>query len=148
MKSVVFTKSYINQDDIATLEFEIEMKTIHDPKGKFSIGFVVMDRKDGNGVKLGIFDDDRKIIGEFDDKDQALKILDKLIEHRKAEHVFHYKFPDGLKKWRKGPELEKGKTQNYPQSAIDGFILSKKILNEGVIPNELLQSQRRWRVED
>ena len=88
-------------ENLATLEFEIQMKSEHDEKGRFSIGFLIVDYKDGNGPKLGIFDDDRKIIGVIPENDKAIKVLDSLLETRKSRHVFTYIFPTEIKKWRK-----------------------------------------------
>jgi len=144
MKTVQFSKAYINENGLATLEFIVEMKTRHDPKGRFSIGFLIIDRKDGQGVKLGIFDDDRKIIGTFDDKETAIQVLDKIIELRKSQHVFFYNYPD-TKAWKKGPSVRKEMIMNFEQDSIDGFKLSKQILESGVITEQ--QKTSNWRME-
>lgn len=144
MKTVELTQSYINDKGIATFEFDVEMKTRHDPKGKFSIGFLVIDKNDGQGVKLGVFDDDRKIIGTFDDNEKAIKILDRMIETRSVGHIFHYNYPD-TKAWKKGPSVKKEMILNLTQNYIDGFILSKRVLLSGVIPDDLRSS---WRNEN
>jgi len=144
MKTVQLTKTFINVNGIPTFEFDVEMKTRHDAKGKFSMGFLIIDKNDGQGVKLGVFDDDRKIIGTFDNKEKAIEILDKLIETRKVEHVFHYNYPD-TKAWKVGPSIKKGLIHTYTQKYIDGFILSKKILLAGKITDE---QNMDWRMED
>ncbi len=151
----LFNKEYGNNDkcgvdqDLATLEFEIQMKTEHDPKGKFSIGFLIIDENDGEGVKLGIFDDDRKIIGIFRNNKHAIKIMDKILETRKSRHIFTYKIPNDIKNWR--VEEQKYGTKRvmiheFNQKYLDGFQLSKDILEKGSLADHELT--KGWREEN
>jgi len=174
MKDVKFTQAYIqkwteqnridfevkygkHEDDncglnenLSTLEFDIQMITEHDPKGKFGIGFLVVDNRDGNGPKLGIFDDDRKIIGIFHDNKHAIEILNKIMDTRKSRHVFNYLYPHEVRKWRVDPEREMGtkrvKCMNYDEKALKGFQFSKDVLIKGEIPEDRVE--KNWRDEN
>jgi len=146
---IPYETSQADDQELATFEFEAELKTEHDLKGKFSIGFMLIDKKDGMGPKLAVFDDDRKIIGTFDDNEHAIRILDKMIETKKARHLFSYTAPNKIKTWREDKIAITGhkavKILDYNEETIRGFELSKKILQEGSIPQESLS---KWRMEN
>lgn len=146
---IPYETSQADDQELATFEFEAQLKTEHDLKGKFSIGFMLIDKKDGRGPKLAVFDDDRKIIGTFDDNDHAIAILDKMIQKGKARHLFSYTAPNKIKTWREDKIAITGhkavRILDFNADTIKGFQLSKSVLQKGSIPQE---SVSKWRMEN
>jgi len=141
LKSVILKQAYQSNEGFATLEFQVQMKTIHDLKGRFSIGFMLMGKKD---PKLMIFDDDRNIIGAFDKKENAIRFIDKIIEKRIIKQRITYKYPiaqHGTGYLVGVPDIIELE-QIIDEEHLKGFQLSKDVLEKGELPEEKIQ---KWR---
>jgi hypothetical protein len=141
LKSVLLKQAYQSEDGFPTLEFEVKMKTVHDEKGKFSIGLMLMGKID---PKLVIFDDDRNIIGAFDKKENAIRFLDKVIEKRIIKQKIIYKYP--VSQYGTGylvgvPNIIEMELI-IDNDRLKGFQLSKDVLEKGKLPEEKMQ---KWR---
>lgn len=145
MKSVSITQIYNDKDGIPSIDFDVKMKSVHDPKGKFSIGFMII-RDDKKELRLAVFDDDRNIIGLFPDKKSAISFLDAIILQRKMRHRFIYTYPvtpagtGYLVGVPTTAQLEHDVTKD-----IDGYKLSREVLETGIMPKE---KTRKWRIEN
>ena len=143
MKSVSLMQAYEDPEGTPTLEFKVTMKSVHDAKGIFSIAFMLLGR---DNPQLMIFDDDRKILGVFQDKKSAIDFLNCAIKKRKWKHRINYIYP--ITEYGSGYLVGEPSTyeleHHIDDETLEGLLISKDVLLKGKLPTDKIQ---KWRLE-
>lgn len=140
MKSVKVTNISV-QEGLPTVDYEVEMISVHDTKGKFGIGFMIINDKQ---PKLAIFDDDRKILATLDEKQRSLDFIDSVIKNKGYKSRIKYVTP--VTPEAQGysvavPALVEQHTKVEGDN-FDNFIRCREIIQTGEFPKE---GSIKWR---
>ena len=123
------------QNNIPTIEFDVEMIGEYDTEGECMGDFLIIQDHKSSECVLGYYNaDDLESVGRMDSREESLEFLDLYLKNMNFQKIFKYLYPDGKERIPKHTWKQDGDKSiafvNGKKVAEDSNIIPKNQIDE------------------